>query len=136
METSLRLIPSLVAAAEGGEGHHGIGWGIFVYLGIVLAVIFALIVLATKNLKGPIFKNPLTQMAEQAYLFVENLCVSVIGDHGKRYVPFIATLWLIIFFSNLLGMILPHTPSADWSITLGLALVVFFYVQWEGIKAQ
>ena len=41
-----------------------------------------------------------------------------------------------IFSSNLLGLVLPHTPSADWSITLGLALVVISYVQYEGVKAN
>jgi len=133
MERLSFAIPGLLAEAE---AHHDVGWGIFVYLGIILAVVFILLTIATKNLTNRVQKHWLSQMAEQYYLFIENLCVSVIGDHGRKYVPFVGTLWLIIFFCNLLGLVLPHTPSADWSITLGLALVVFCYVQYEGIRAN
>jgi F-type H+-transporting ATPase subunit a len=105
-------------------------------LAVIILVIFALMTVAVGQLKGPVFKHPLSQMAEQAYLFVENLCLSVIGPHGRKYVPFILGLWLLVFFSNILGLVLPHTPSADWSITLALALVVIGYVQWEGILAN
>jgi F-type H+-transporting ATPase subunit a len=136
MEKAFGLFPNLLAAAEGGGEHHGVGWGIFFYLGVVLVAIFALMTVAVRGLEGPVFKNPLSQMAEQAYLFAENLCVSVIGHHGRKYVPFILTLWMLVFFSNVLGLVLPHTPSADWSITLALALVVIAYVQWEGIRAN
>lgn len=120
--------------AEGGEVH--LGWGMFAYSAVVFAVIAVFVVLMRRGLKDRVFKNPVTQMAEQAYLFVEGLCVGVIGAHGKKYVPMMLTLWLIIFTSNVVGLLLPHTPTADWSLNLGLAIVVVAYVQFEGMKVH
>jgi F-type H+-transporting ATPase subunit a len=42
----------------------------------------------------------------------------------------------VIFTSNVVGLVLPHTPTADWSLNLGLAICVVFYVQWEGMKVH
>ena len=141
MEGLFQLTPSLLAAAEEhgehGGGHHAPEWGIFVYSAAILLVILIFIVGARMGLKqGPIFKNPLTLAAEHVYLFVENLCVSVIGPHGRKYVPLIMTLWMLIFTANAVGLLLPHTPTADWSLNLGLALIVIGYVQWEGMSGH
>jgi F-type H+-transporting ATPase subunit a len=111
-----------------------IGWGVYVYLGIVVLVIFGLIAWAKTGLNEKIFKKPITQLAEQAYLFIEHLSVSIIGPSGRKYIPFLMTIWLLIFSSNIIGLILPHSPMADWSLTLGLAIVVFCYVEYEGIR--
>ena len=111
-----------------------IGWGVYVYLGIVIAVIFGCIAWARTGLGDRVFKKPITQCAEQAYLFIEQMALSVIGPHGRKYIPFLMTIWLIIFFSNVLGLLLPHSPMADWSLTFALAVVVFCYVQYEGIR--
>lgn len=131
-EQYFRLSGTLAAASEGGGGH--LTWGIFVYSGIVMAIILVLIGIARSGMKGRTFKNPVTLMAEQAFLFAENLCVSVIGEHGRRYTGMILGLWLLIFVANVTGLLLPHTPTADWSLNLGLALVVLGYVQWEGMS--
>ena len=114
------------------EAH--IGWGVFFYLGIVVAVMFGLIAWARTGLNDRVFKKPITQLAEQSYLFIEHVCVGVIGPHGRKYMPFLMTIWLIIFGSNILGLLLPHSPMADWSLTLALAIIVFVYVQYEGIR--
>jgi F-type H+-transporting ATPase subunit a len=137
MNDLVNFAPSLLAAAEGGAGEHApLVWGIFVYSGIVLLVVLALIAIAKSGFTRRVFTNPIARMAEQLYLFAENLCVSVIGPHGRKYIPFIITLWLIIFFGNVIGLLLPHTPTADWSLNLGLALIVVGYVQWEGMSGH
>lgn len=132
METVLTRLPNLLAASEGGG--HGNPWGIFFYSGIIFVAIGILLAIARSGMKGRVFKNPITLMAEQAFLFAENLCVSVIGEHGRKYTPMIFALWLLIFVSNVAGLLLPHTPTADWSLNLGLALFVLGYVQWEGMS--
>lgn len=135
MDSVIRNISVTLGAAD-GAAHHNVGWGMFFYLGVVLLVMFGLLTVAKAGFKGRVFKNPVTQLVEQAYLFVENLCVGVIGHHGRKYVPMILTLWMIIFLSNMIGLVLPHTPSADWSITLAMAIIVVSYVQYEGVKAN
>jgi F-type H+-transporting ATPase subunit a len=131
-ESLFTLSQSFASSAAEGEGLAP--WGIFAYSGIVIGVILALIFAARAGMKGRVFRNPVTLMAEQAYLFAENLCVSVIGEHGRKYTPLILGLWLLIFVANVVGLLLPHTPTADWSLNLGLALVVLGYVQWEGMS--
>ncbi|HWD37511.1 MAG TPA: F0F1 ATP synthase subunit A [Fimbriimonas sp.] len=131
MEALFRASTTLLAEEE-----VQIGWGVFAYLGIVVLAIFLFIASARGGLKGRVFQKTTTKLAEQAYLFIENMCVSVIGPHGKKYMTFLMTIWLIIFFSNILGLLLPHSPMADWSLTFGLAVVVFCYVQYEGIRTN
>lgn len=127
-------IPSLTASSEGG---HGLSfWGLLVYVGLVLAIVFVVLGQARKGLRSRVFKNPFTGMAEQLYLFLQNMCVGIIGPHGKKYMPFIATFWLVIFFSNLVSLFFPAAPTGDLSFNLGMALISISYVQYEGIKAN
>lgn len=61
----------------------------------------------------------------------------IIGPGGERYVPLIGTLFFFIYFSNLIGL-LPgfHSPTSNLSTTLALGLIVFFYVQYLGIRSN
>lgn len=125
------------AAEQGGGGHHFISWaGLFVYVGIALALMFFALTRAKSGLNNRVFKNWWTQRFEQLYLFLENMCVGIIGPHGKRYMPFIMTFWLVIFFSNLVALFMPYGPTADLSWNLGMALIAVGYVQYEGIRAN
>lgn len=116
--------------------HRPIGWGIFVYSGFIFAIIACFVLLTRQGIsaRGP--KNFAAKLAEQLYFFIEGLCCSVIGPHGKRYIPFILSLWLIIFTSNVIGLVLPHTPTADWGMNLSLSFITIAFVQYEGIRAN
>lgn len=49
--------------------------------------------------------------------------------------PFIATLWVFILISNLIGIIPGFiSPTADLSVTAALAILVFLSVHWFGIR--
>ncbi|KTD53920.1 F0F1 ATP synthase subunit A [Legionella quateirensis] len=51
--------------------------------------------------------------------------------------PFIATLWIFILISNLIGIIPGfYSPTADLSVTAALAIVTFFSVHWFGVRAE
>ncbi len=68
---------------------------------------------------------------------VDEFVRSVLGSSGRRHVPFIGSLFLYIWLMNLSGLI-PGMKSATSNLntTAGLALVVFGYVQWIGIRAN
>ena len=121
-----------LASAEGGH----LVWGIFAYSAIVFVCLGVLIYLARQGLGERVPKKIFTQLAEHLYHFVENMCLSIIGSHGRKYVPFIMTLWMLIFVGNLVGLIFPHTPNADWSLNLSMSIITIIYVQYEGIKAH
>ncbi|MDO5216280.1 F0F1 ATP synthase subunit A [Legionella pneumophila] len=51
--------------------------------------------------------------------------------------PFIASLWIFILISNLIGIIPGfHSPTADLSVTAALAIITFLSVHWFGIRAE
>lgn len=129
--------PGLVLAAAEGGGHSGPSFvGRAIYAAFVIAIIFILLAMAKKGINGRVFKNPLTQASEQLYLFIENMCVGIIGPHGRKYVPMIITFWLVIFIGNLVALMFPYSPTADLGFNLGMAITSIFYVQYEGIKAN
>jgi F-type H+-transporting ATPase subunit a len=134
MNSIFVTFPSLLASAEGGE--HGIGRWILAYVALTAVVVVLISYLAGKGATGRVFKGKLTQWGEQLYLFIEQLTVTVVGPHGRRYIPFITTLWLFIFVSNLLALFLPYAPTANLSVNLGLSITTILYVQWEGIKVN
>lgn len=62
---------------------------------------------------------------------------SVLGTEGRKYVPFTASIFLFIFLANLIGLIpgMPAITTTVW-VNVAMALVVFVYFNWEGIKAN
>ncbi|MGC8666621.1 MAG: F0F1 ATP synthase subunit A [Chthonomonadales bacterium] len=66
-----------------------------------------------------------------------NFTRGVIGPGGEKYVPLAGTLFLFIFAGNIWGLIPGfHSPTANLSTTLALGLIVFFYVQYVGIRSN
>lgn len=134
METLLTNLTPLLAAAEGGE-HHGPSYlGLLVYTLLVVVVLFWMMASAKKGLNARVFKNKFTQLFEQLYLFIENMVVSSIGNHGRRFIPMIMVFWMVIFAGNVLALFFPTSPTADLSFNLAMALIAVFYVQWQGIR--
>ncbi|GIK50272.1 MAG: ATP synthase subunit a [Alphaproteobacteria bacterium] len=74
--------------------------------------------------------------AEGAYDFVHGMLHDAAGAEGvKKFLPFVFTLFLFIFMSNMLGMFpgflgVHHifTPTSQIVVTAALALMVFFTV--------
>lgn len=136
-----RLTTTLLAnvepgSAEKAEEHIVSFVNIFGYFGFVLLVMFGTIHIAKKGVNGRVFKGWLAGAAEQLYLFIENMVVGTMGAGGRKYMPFIATFWLVIFFSNIISLFFAHSPTADLSFNLGMALISVGYVQYQGIKAN
>ena len=61
----------------------------------------------------------------------------IVGASGRRHAPFVGTLFLYIWLMNL-SVLIPGMKSSTSSLntTVGLALVVFGYVQWIGLSAN
>jgi F-type H+-transporting ATPase subunit a len=135
MASSILNLGTLLAATEGGT-HGASFWGLFIYFALTLAIVIAALTMAKKSFSQRVFKDRPAQLVEQVYIFVENLCVGTIGPHGRKYVPFIMTLWLVIFVSNFLALFMSTAPTADLGFNLGMALCVVGYVQWEGMRAH
>ncbi len=80
-----------------------------------------------------------TQNVMEAYLGgVIAMGKDVIGeDLARKYLPLVAAVGLFIFVSNVIGIIPGfESPTSNINITLPLALMVFFYYNYEGIRKQ
>jgi len=66
---------------------------------------------------------------------LENFMVEITGPEGRFFFPFIATVFLFVLVSNMIGLIPGFfSPTANLNTTLALALCTFIYTHVIGIK--
>ena len=113
---------------------HNQEWMILSHLFLTVAIIFFVARAATKRLQ---LVPSGTQNIMEAYLKgVVSIGVDSMGAHNARkFMPLIATLGLVIFFANMMGII-PGFESVTGNInfTLALAIMVFAYYNYLGFK--
>lgn len=98
-------------------------------------VAMAITALVRKNLSR--IPGPLQQVFEGVVEWLQGMIGDNIAHHGERYLPFIGTMALFVFFNNLFGLIPGLSPAtSNWNVTLGAALVVFAYYNFHGMKEQ
>ncbi|MBF0324767.1 F0F1 ATP synthase subunit A [Magnetospirillum moscoviense] len=68
-------------------------------------------------------------LAEVFYEFIAGMLKDNVGQEGRKYFPFIFTLFMFVLFGNLLGMIPgAFTYTSHVIVTFGMAIVVFIGV--------
>jgi len=103
---------------------------------LIVAVILALLLgLASRRLSlVPGGRQSVVEMIVQLF---EGLVVDIVGPEGRKYLPVIGTVGLFVFGCNMIGLVPGFmSPTSKLNVTLGCALVVFFYYHWQGVKAQ
>jgi F-type H+-transporting ATPase subunit a len=71
---------------------------------------------------------------EAGFLALKDLIVSVVGDHGFKYFPVVATFACLVLVSNLMGLFpLFMAPTASVNVTFALAITSFIYYNYVGI---
>jgi F-type H+-transporting ATPase subunit a len=71
---------------------------------------------------------------EAGFLAIKDKVVSVIGEHGYKYFPVVATFALLVLVSNLMGLFpLFMSPTAHISVTFALGITSFIYYNYVGI---
>ena len=103
-------------------------------LSAVIALVLARVAMSNLQLvpKG-------TQNLMEAYMSgVLSMGVDVMGKElARKYVGLVATIGLFVGIANIIGIIPGfEAPSADLNMTLTLALAVFIYYNYLGIKTQ
>jgi F-type H+-transporting ATPase subunit a len=118
--------------------HASITSTIFTMWWVMLFLIVGLIAL-TRGLK--LMPGRAQNLVEWAYESLENWAVALGGPPARRHVPLFATFFLFILFANWSGLLpffgrIPEfrAPTSDVNVTLGLALVAFFYFHYQGFR--
>ena len=104
------------------------------HLILVAIIVLAIAKIATKSLRA--VPNG-TQNVMEAYVGgVVAMGTDVLGEeNARKYLPLIAALGMFIFVSNMMGVIPGfESPTSNINVTLPLAMLVFFYYNYEGIK--
>ena len=79
--------------------------------------------------RGRLVPGRWQSMAELSYEFVAGLLKETVGNEGRRYFPWIFTLFMFILFGNMLGMIpSAFTFTSHIIVTFAMALAVFTFV--------
>ena len=72
---------------------------------------------------------------EAGYLAIKDLITSIIGEHGYRHLPVVATFGILILVSNLMGQFpLFMSPTASVNVTFALGIASFVYYNYVGIS--
>ena len=94
---------------------------------IAMGAICLFFTLATA--KSAVVPGRLQSVGESLYLLVHDLADGIIGHEGKKFFPFVFTLFALIMTMNLLGMfIVVFTPTSQLAVTLTLALLTILIV--------
>ncbi len=103
---------------------------------VVLVAIIVLLVAKLAVKKLDVIPKGMQNVMELYLGGVLSMGKDVVGEeYARKYLPLVATIGLFVFFSNLIGIIPGfESPTANINVTLPLALAVFFYYNYEGIK--
>ena len=106
---------------------------------LVMAALLVVFNVAGRMLKD--VPGRLQNAVEFAWESLENWAVSLGGPDARTHVPLFAAFFLFILFSNWSGLLpfvgkveLLRAPTSDVNVTIGLALVAFFYFHFQGFR--
>lgn len=118
----------------GAIGGHGQEWIILSHLALTVVVVFLIARAATNKIQ---LVPTGAQNIIEAYLKgVITIGSDSMGeDNARKFMPLIATLGFMIFVANMMGIVPGfESVTANINFTLALAIIVFMYYNYLGIK--
>jgi F-type H+-transporting ATPase subunit a len=101
---------------------------------MLAAVGVASVFLIAAGSRKQLVPGRLQGMAEMLYDMVAGMIRDNVGDAGKKYFPFLFSLFIFILFGNMLGMI-PYTFTftSHIAVTFAMAFAIFIVITLIGI---
>lgn len=102
---------------------------------IIMAVMTVLAICLVRNLR---VENPGRKQLflETAVNAANNFFTEIMGEHGKRYVPYLISTALYIGISNLIGYFGFKPPTKDLNVAAALAVMSIFLIEYSGIHQK
>lgn len=111
-----------------------------VCLAIVMVVLIVFAVVANHVIKKADYRKAPTGFLNVLEMIVETLDKLILDNMGRKLAPvfrnYVSSLFLLILTCNLSGLFGLRPPTADYGVTLPLALITFFMIQYQGFKWQ
>ncbi|MFL6467447.1 MAG: F0F1 ATP synthase subunit A [Pyrinomonadaceae bacterium] len=102
----------------------------------VIACILTIIII--RLFKGKLSEDdprPGQMTLEAGVIAIKDMITSIIGEHGYRHMPVVATFGILILVSNLMGQFpLFMSPTASVNVTFALGVSSFVYYNYVGIS--
>lgn len=132
-----RFLGLFGSSAEGAFGpytpENAIPW--YTVMFIIACIISVILILLFRRKLSEDDPGGGQQTLEVGVLSIRNMLADIIGPHGLKYFPVVATFAVLILVSNLLGFFpLFKTPTASTSVTFALGISSFLYYNYIGIK--
>ena len=118
----------------GAIGGHGQEWIILSHFILVIAIVFMVSRAATRKMQ--LVPTGSQNVMETFIGGIIAMGADTMGEkNARRYLPLIGSLAFVIFVSNMMGVIPGfEAPTSNINFTLSLALIVFIYYNYVGIK--
>jgi len=115
---------------------HGLVFREPLFMSLLVSLLLVVVALWLRRQIAPPGRGP-SALAEAIYTLMRDAVAEVVPAQDVEGVfPFVATLWLFIVLSNLLGLIPGlSSPTRDLSVTSALALIVFVAVHVYGVRS-
>lgn len=100
---------------------------------IVMLILIGFGIVARRTmLKATEVPGTFQNVIELAVEMLTNMVMGTMGKCGKRFVNYIGTIFIFILFSNISGLFGLRNPTADYGVTLALALITFTLIHfWQ-----
>lgn len=92
------------------------------WMAIAVVLVYGLVMLGSRH--GSMVPGRLQSLVEMSYEFIANMVESNVGREGRKYFPFIFTLFMFILFGNALGMI-PGSFTFTSHIVVTFTMAIF-----------
>lgn len=100
----------------------------------IIAAIILILFFSKAIRKQSMIPDRFQAFAEIVMEGLSGIVVGIMGRQGKKYIPFISTIFVYIWLQNMFGLIpFMKAPTSSLNTTFGLAICVFGYVQFIGI---
>ncbi len=105
-----------------------------VFFSILIAILLGVLSYFASR-KPELVPRGLQNVMEMVVESLDGFVCGILGKEGRRYVPFLGTLFIYILCMNLFGLVPGmKSPSSSINTTAALAITVFAYVQYTGIR--
>lgn len=102
---------------------------------IIMAVVFLVSVFLTRDLKvNNVSRRQL--IAETIVVKLENFVEGMVGEHGKVFVPYLATVLVFLGLSNTIGIFGMKPPTKDMNVTAALSLMSIVLIEYASVKKR
>jgi F-type H+-transporting ATPase subunit a len=103
------------------------------HMAMTLAFIAVVLFLQLVTSGAKVVPGRLQAAGEQMFGMIDGVTDSIIGHEGRKYFPFVFTLFCLVLGMNLLGMFLSFTPTSQLAVTGTFALLTILLVIGIGI---